>query len=451
MADDQGYGDVGYNGHPHLKTPVLDEMAANNLRFDRFYAAAPVCSPTRGSVLTGRHPNRFGCFSWGHDLRSAEVTLAEVLKDAGYLTGHFGKWHLGSLAVRSGVSPGIHGFYEWFSSPNFFENNPLMCHNGKVIKTEGEGSIVIVKAALEFIREAVEKERPFLTVIWFGSPHGPHQALDEDKQLYTAHSPELQNYWGEITAMDRAIGHLRKGLRTLGVAENTLVWYTSDNGAIGPGSTGGLRGRKGTLYEGGLRVPTIIEWPAMIKSPRRTDLACCSVDIYPTILDIVGRQAAIQPPLDGVSLRPLLSGSVENRARERPLGFWVYPERGVGVNSRAILEEMARAEAAAADEETRNLPTRALSGAGVRPPYPDDLRGHSVWLDNSWKLHRIPGGGQTLKFELYDLAADPREEKNLADSETARVESMKTQLEAWQKSVVRSLNGEDYRTAGAKP
>jgi arylsulfatase A-like enzyme len=110
MADDQGFGDVGYTGNPALKTPVLDEMAATALRCDRFYAAAPVCSPTRGSVLTGRHPNRFGCFKWGYPLRPEEVTLAEMLQQAGYDTGHFGKWHLGALDEGSPVSPGASGF-----------------------------------------------------------------------------------------------------------------------------------------------------------------------------------------------------------------------------------------------------------------------------------------------------------------------------------------------------
>jgi len=118
MADDQGWGDTGYNGHDRLKTPTLDEMAASCLRFDRFYSAAPVCSPTRGSVLTGRHPNRYGCFSWGYTLRPQEVTIAEVLKTAGYRTGHFGKWHLGPVRADSPVSPGNSGFDEWLSSPN---------------------------------------------------------------------------------------------------------------------------------------------------------------------------------------------------------------------------------------------------------------------------------------------------------------------------------------------
>jgi arylsulfatase A-like enzyme len=432
MADDQGYGDVAYNGNPHVKTPVFDAMAAANLRFDRFYSAAPVCSPTRGSVLTGRHPNRFACFSWGHNLRPEEVTLAEVLRSAGYATGHFGKWHLGSLADGSPNSPGTSGFSDWFSSPNFFENSPLMSKNGKVVKTEGEGSLVTVNAALDFIRAAAKESKPFLAVVWFGSPHGPHIAIDDDKKLYADHPPAMQNYWGEITAMDRAIGHLRKELRSLGVADNTLLWYTSDNGATGPGSTGGFRGKKATLYEGGLRVPGIIEWPAVIKSPRRTDLPACSVDIYPTILDLVGAKPNSQPPLDGISLRPLLMSSMDRR--EKPLGFWVHPSPGKGVNSHQILERIARGESL---DDAPSPPERYSE---------TELPGHSAWIDGDWKLHRIANRqGAAVRYELYDLAADPFETTDLAAKESARVTALQTPLTAWQKSVVRSLNREDYK------
>lgn len=272
MADDQGWGDMAYNGHPVLKTPNFDQMAASGLRFDRFYAAAPVCSPTRGSVLTGRHPNRFGCFTWGYSLRPQEVTIAEALKRAGYRTGHFGKWHLGSVREDSPVSPGYSGFDEWFSSPNFYENDPWMSHNGKAVQTKGEGSMVTVKAVLDFVRSAVEADEPFLALVWFGSPHRPHEALDEDLQLYRDQPKELRHFLGEITAMDRAVGYLREQLRELGIAEDTLLWYTSDNGALPEGSTGGLSGRKGNLREGGIRVPAILEWPARVPSPRATSV-----------------------------------------------------------------------------------------------------------------------------------------------------------------------------------
>jgi arylsulfatase A-like enzyme len=438
MADDQGFGDVAYNDNPHVKTPVLDEMAAKCLRLDRYYTAAPVCSPTRGSVLTGRHPNRYGCFSWGRSLRPEEVTLAEVLQGVGYATGHFGKWHLGSLAEGSQVSPGKSGFEEWFSSPNFFENSPLMCHNGKVVKTEGEGSRVIVDAALQFIRQATENKRPFLAVVWFGSPHGPHQALDEDRKLYAGHPEAMQNYWGEITAMDRAIGHLRNELRSLGIADNTLVWYTSDNGATTPGSTGGFRGRKATLYEGGLRVPAIIEWPAVVKNRRRSDLTCCSVDIFPTILELVGAKAMQQPPLDGISLAPLINGTLME-FRNKPLGFWVHPAGGVGVNSHQILQQMARNQAAGKTTDPE---------IDERPMYPEnEFPGHAAWLDGAWKLHRIARPNGNVQHELYDLGADPLETTNLSEKQPARLQKMQSQLAEWQLSVVRSLNGQDYSSA----
>ena len=222
MADDQGWGDMAYNGHPVVKTPVFDEMARTVWRLDRFYAGAPVCSPTRASVMTGRTPNRMGAFSWGYNLRPQEITVAEALKSAGFTTGHFGKWHLGSLRTDSPVSPGNSGFDDWFSSPNFFEVDPWMCDNGKAVKTTGEGSEVIVKRALEFIRKAKQSDKPFLAVVWFGSPHAPHVGTERDLALYADQSKKQQHFLAEITAMDRAMGQLRAGLREQGVANNTL-------------------------------------------------------------------------------------------------------------------------------------------------------------------------------------------------------------------------------------
>ncbi len=146
MADDQGWGDVGYQGHPVLKTPHLDAMAREGLRLDRFYAAAPVCSPTRGSVLTGRHPNRYGCFSWGHPLRVQEITIAEAMKKAGYVTGHFGKWHLGEVRADSPLCPGAKGFDRWLSTPNFYDLNPLMSDQGRVVRKQGDSSMIAAEA-----------------------------------------------------------------------------------------------------------------------------------------------------------------------------------------------------------------------------------------------------------------------------------------------------------------
>jgi arylsulfatase A-like enzyme len=443
MADDQGWGDVAYNGHPVLKTSVLDEMAATALRLDRFYAAHPVCSPTRGSVLTGRNPNRFACFSWGHTLRPQEVTLAEVLKDAGYATGHFGKWHLGTVRADDPVSPGNSGFDEWVSSPNFFENDPLLSHRGKVVETHGESSEVTVRAALEFIRTQAQARRPFLAVVWFGNPHLPHVATEELRALYPDSTPPEQNYYGEITGIDRAMGLLRTELRNLGVAGNTLLWYTSDNGQQGRtvGSSGGLRGAKASVWEGGLRVPGLIEWPARIRAPRRSDVPAQTSDIYPTLLQLAGAKADHQPPLDGISLVPLIDGTMTERTR--PMGFWVYQARGLALQSRSELEQQRDEQTGAAPP----TPARPLTPEArlERPFSPDDRPGHATWIDGDWKLHRIPGRGDGgFRYELYNLKEDAPETTDVAAAHADRVVKMQRDLEDWQRSVVQSLNGADY-------
>ncbi len=327
MADDQGLGDMGYTGHPRIQTPTFDAMSREGLRFDRFYAAAPVCSPTRGSVMTGRHPNRFGCFRWGHTLRPQEITVAEALRSAGYRTGHFGKWHLGSAVARSPVSPGNSGFARWLSAPNFYDNDPILSRDGTAVALEGESSMIAAEAAMEFVREAVGKQEPFLAVVWFGSPHRPHEAADEDREPYRDLPEKLQHFYGEVTGMDRAVGLLRDGLSDLGVRDDTLFWYCSDNGALPDvGSTAGLRGRKGDVYEGGLRVPAIVEWPARIPEPRTTDVVATTSDIYPTLLDLLGIEIPGQPDLDGVSLRGVIEGTSEDRGA--PGGLLELPGRG---------------------------------------------------------------------------------------------------------------------------
>lgn len=441
MADDQGWGDMAYNGHAALKTPVFDEMARSGLRFDRFYAAAPVCSPTRGSVMTGRTPNRFGCFQWGYTLRPEEVTVAEALRGAGYATGHFGKWHLGSMRADSPVSPGQSGFEQWLSSPNFFEIDPWMSRNGKAERTKGEGSEVIVEAALEFIRKSLREGRPFLAVVWFGSPHAPHVGTEADLALYADQPKRQRAFLAEITAMDRAMGKLRQGLRDAGIAEKTLLWYCSDNGAIPQGSTGGLRGRKGQIWEGGLRVPGLLEWPAKIRRPRATGLPCCTVDIYPTLIELAGTRVARQTPLDGVSLAALLEGKMESRPR--PLGFWDYAIKGLPVKSSGLLEELAQEQAAGKVRPAAEA--EPIPAAQLRRDYPDQsFPGHSAWLDGDWKLHRIEAKDGSVRWELYDLAADRTESSDRLAAEPERASRMKAALTAWLRSVVASLNGKDY-------
>ncbi len=449
MADDQGWGDVGYHGHGRLKTPFLDEAATKGLRFDRFYAAAPVCSPTRASVLTGRHPNRMGCFKWGHWLRPQEITIAEALRDVGYQTGHFGKWHVGSVQRGSPVNPGASGFEEWLSAPNFFDNDPILSRQGQAVALRGESSQVTVDAALEFIESCVANDQKFLCVVWFGSPHSPHRALDEDRQQYAEQPSRLQHFYGEITAMDRAFGQLRTHLERLGVRNNTLLWYTSDNGALpNVGSAGPLRGHKGQLFDGGLLVPAFIEWPQRISRPRVCHMRCNSADIYPTLLELCQANPASQPTLDGISLVDVIKGDViqgdEMIVRPRAMGFWDYPARGISTPSDRWMRQLLTEQQAGQPPAD---PTRLrLQAADIKQQYPlDRFPGHAAWIDGAWKLHRIEDAtDQTVVHELYNLGNDPNESHNLAAQHPERIKNMESALLDWQTSVIASLNGADY-------
>ena len=444
MADDQGWGDTGYNGHPLLKTPVMDEMARTGLRFDRFYAAAAVCSPTRGSVMTGRHPNRFGCFAWGHTLRPQEITIAEALNKAGYTTGHFGKWHIGSVRADGAASPGNSGFDEWFSSPNFYENNPLFSHNGKVIETKGESSDVTAGLAMDWIGKVAKGKKPFLAVVWFGNPHSPHVAVDKFKNMYSDQPDGVAHFYGEITAMDAALGKMRSGLRKLGIADSTVLWYCSDNGSLPKGSSGGLRARKGSLYEGGIRVPAVLEWPSRVKANRITNINANTSDIYPTLLELAGvALPKNQPRLDGISLAPLLRG--EKQVRKQPMGFWTYHNRGFGRHARRMLEALRQEQLAG------NQQPAAAEGQIGHFHAADNLPGHSAWIEGDYKLHRIPVKKNATQFnyELYHLGNDPAEANNLLEEDESRLAKrfgrMKADLVTWQQSVINSLNGRDYR------
>jgi arylsulfatase A-like enzyme len=365
------------------------------------------------------------------------------LREAGYATGHFGKWHLGSTLAESPTSPGANGFDEWLSAPNFFEVNPWLSAKGTVQQHRGESSEIVVQAALRFAKAQQAAGRPFLAVVWFGSPHAPHVGTEADLALYADQPEKQQHFLAEITAMDRAMGRLRTGLRELQLADNTLLWYNSDNGAIGEGSTGGLRGRKAQIYEGGLRVPGLIEWPARIRSPRSSKVAAGTVDIYPTLLELAGVKPERQPPLDGQSLVPLIDGTMT--ARQRPLGFWEAGIAGFGVPSDRLLSFVAQRQQAGEpipeDHPSRGLAPAPLAWSEPAGRYP----GHSAWLDNGWKLHRIEGkGGGRVRFELYNLNEDDQENADLAQQETERSARMQRELEAWLQSVAASLRGEDY-------
>ena len=326
MADDQGWGQTGYNEHPVLKTPHLDEMASKGLRFDRFYAGGPVCSPTRATVLTGRTHDRTGVFDHGYALRKQEKTLPQAMKKAGYATGHFGKWHLNGLRgpgvpvlPKDPNGPEAFGFDHWLSVTNFFDLNPVMSRQGKFEDFKGDSSEIIVEEALEFIDKQAKANKPFFCVIWYGTPHSPWMALEKDLQEFDQLEGNSRAHYAELRAMDRSIGTLRAGLRKMNVEEDTLVWFTSDNGGlpkINPTTTGGLRDFKGSLYEGGIRVPAIIEWPKGINKFRSTKFPAGAVDIFPTIAEIAGLpDSSMQQPQDGQSLLQLMNKEIGPRKK----------------------------------------------------------------------------------------------------------------------------------------
>lgn len=449
MADDQGWGEMAYNGHPLVKTPNFDKAAASGLQFDNFYAAAPVCSPTRASVMTGRHPNRLGVFQWGYPMRPQETTIAEALKAAGYATGHFGKWHLGSVRRSSPANPGRNGFDHWVSAPNFYDNDPILSHRGTAVQESGESSMVAVDEALDWLDDVKQEDQPFLAVVWFGSPHSPHQAAEKDRAPYADQPKAMQHFLGEITGMDRAFGKLRDQLSEMGLRENTILWYCSDNGALpAVGSTGGYRGLKGSVYDGGLRVPAILEWPAVIDKHRVLKARCNTSDIYPTLLEVTGVEVPQQPPLDGVSLLPLIQGADGDRAE--PMGFWDFAIAGIKTPSAQWMKELLEAQ-----QNGDDLPPHKSSQLAAElpdPPYPtDSFPGHAAWIEENWKLHRIQNPQGKVRWELYDLASDPYEKTDLANERSQRVEEMKEPFQAWLTSVTESLNGNDYPQATGFP
>lgn len=466
MGDDHGWSETGYNGHAHLKTPVLDEMAATGLRLDNFYSAHPSCSPTRASVLTGRHPNRCGTFSPGWSIRPEEITVAQLLNDAGYYCGHFGKWHVGAVKESSPLNPKAMGFHEYVSHDNFYEMNPEMSRNGGSPEVlEGEGSEVTIVETLKFIDRAKEMGKPFLAVVWFGSPHEPYSGLEKDLALYDD-LPEayadrkvrltsmetgrptqrvlrdvLRERYAEITAMDRSIGHLRDHLKLTGLRDNTVLWYCGDNGS--PSSSGRvetpLRGQKATMYEGGIRVPGLIEWPARIRKARVSSMSSVTSDMLPTLCDLAGVDLPNRP-LDGVSIAPLLKGEMTRRP---PIYFWSYPS-GLVTNQEPqpkpwidplLQEGTTRLVKYMGDKRTRsfrNYHQPAITEA--------DYGGSRVMLDGDYKL--VVDGNEGI--ELFHLKTDRAEEKNLHSIKPDIVHRMQTTLRAWQDSVLRSLRASDY-------
>ena len=467
MSDDQGWGDAGYQGNPILKTPHLDTFAADAVRLDRFYAQAPVCSPTRGSCVTGRHPFRYG-IRWADigALPEHEVSLGRLLQGAGYRTGHFGKWHLGTLsrtvpdASRGGAQgsqyyapPWDRGFDVCFSTESRMptynpmvwgggrwqvasdpadastlrgasnqqgfkqimdrpvayderpETHPVDLWHGSYWRGEGrrvesalagDDSAVVVEEALEFIDGSVAADSPFLALVWFHTPHTPIAAGDQHRAPYHDHPIEAQHFYGSLTAMDEQVGRLRGELDRLGVLDDTILWFCSDNGPSyihDFNSAGGLRGKKATLWEGGIRVPGIFSWPKRVSGGRKVSAPMVTSDFVPTILKAAGVVDHDLPVFDGVDVMPLLSGD--------------RPERGVPI---PFLSPMRGADPAIAGDDDMQL----------------------ALIDDRYKISSMDDG---VTYELHDLIEDEAEEQDLAAEQPERLGTMRATLEQWRRQV----------------
>ena len=467
MGDDHGWDETGYNGHPHLKTPVLDEMAATGLRLDRFYSAHPTCSPTRGSVMTGRHPVRYGTFVPNCSMRPEEITVAHLLGKAGYRCGHFGKWHLGPVKASSPTSPGAMGFDEWLSHDNFFELHPTLSRNGAKPETfKGESSEIVIRETIDFLKKSQASKKPFFAVVWFGSPHEPYSGLESDLAIYDDLPKEyadkqfkltsnktgkptkrplrdiLRERYAEITAMDRSIGQLRDWLKQEGLRDNTVLWYCGDNGTPGDGIiTSPFRGKKGNMYEGGIRVPGVIEWPAKITKPSVSKMNSVTTDMLPTLCKLANAKLPARP-LDGIDLNPMIDGRMTERAK--PIGFWSFDGSADAKNKPYIAAELQRGTTPLV-KMMAGIHTRNFRNFHHPIITDDDYSGARVLLGNQYKLVVHGNRGQPSKTELFDVRSDPGETKNLANDLPKVVTAMQLQFKDWQHSVLKSLTGADYR------
>ncbi|MBM3784926.1 MAG: N-acetylgalactosamine-6-sulfatase [Acidobacteria bacterium] len=447
MGDDHGWNETGYNGHKYAKTPVLDEMAARGLRLDRFYSAHPNCSPTRGSIMTGRHPNRYGTFAPGWSIRPEEITIAQLLRGAGYATGHFGKWHLGPVKKESPVCPGAMGFDEWLSHDNFYEIDPWLARNGAAPEQiKGESSEIVVREALRFIGAA---KRPTFTVIWFGSPHAPYVAREPELSMYWDLQEPIRSRMAEITALDTAMGQLRAGLTKLGIRDNTLLWYCGDNGVPQDGIVDiPFRGAKGQVYEGGVRIPGLIEWPSRIRKGRATPVDAVTSDILPTLCDLTG-VAPPKRPLDGISLRPLIEGRMN--ARPKPIFFWEFSFNRPAVRSlKPYIDPPLQVGTTPTATQRDGKLTRDFLNYRFEAVSDADLAGPAAMVGPRHKLvvdGAVRRNQQGSTRELFALATDRREASDLSGSNGAQVEAMEKSLREWQRSVLRSLTGADYTSA----
>lgn len=409
LADDLGFQDVGCYDGP-VKTPNIDSLAAGGTRFTDFYSGCAVCSPSRASLLTGRHHIRAGVYSWIHDasqnshLLRREVTLAEVLKAQGYATAHIGKWHLGlPTEQRNKPTPDEHGFDHWFATWNNAEpshRNPRnFIRNGTPVgQQEGYSCQLVVDEAIRWL-DSQSREQPFFLNVWFHEPHAPIAAPPEIVTGYGKAKDKAAVYSGTIDNTDRAIGRLLKKLRAIAPAEDTLIIYASDNGSYRDDRTGGLRGRKGMNWDGGIRVPGIFHWPGKIAPGVVAQQPAGIVDIVPTVCGLLQIPKPDGVHLDGSDLTTILTGRQADFIRHQPL-FWHLQK------SRPIVA--------------------MRDGRYSLVAEPDYELSTSNMFQEAW-IPAIKSGGYR-NYQLFDLQIDPRQTSNIANENPELVSRLKQKL-----------------------
>ena len=440
LADDMGYGDLGCYGSPVIQSPRLDRLAGEGIRLTECYAASSNCSPSRAAILTGRHPYRVGMYDFARfkplQIPTSETTVAELLKGAGYDTLFAGKWHCsGDFYSGEQPYPGDHGFDHWLAHyGNFGEDPDGFLRNGDTLEPiEGWMSEIVVDEAMTWLDGRSPDSVPFFLCLWFSEPHTPVIAADEFKALYPEEltAPHLEaiskgggpqvarrsemddpaRYFGCVSMLDHHIGRLLDYLDSKGLSEDTLIVFTSDNGPehrnpYSFGSPGILRGAKGHMHEGGIRVPGIVRWPGKIEAGSESDTPINGTDWLTTFSSIAGVQTPQDRPIDGANVLPALIRD-ESIVREEPLFWWLWHARG---GYEAVLREGDYKLLA-------TLTPQQAPGAPADTKQPED-----------WSIMEFIRKADLSRFALYNLKEDPSETKDLARIEPVRLQELKRKM-----------------------
>ena len=342
LCDDLGYGDLRCYGNDELLTPNIDDFAKEGLRLTSCYSAHPNCSPSRTGLLTGRTPTRVGVHNWIPMLSPvhvpvSEITIATLLKNAGYDTALSGKWHLnGWFNLTGQPQPNDHGFQHWFATQNNClpnHKNPYnFVRNGIPLgPLKGYAADLVSKEAIYWLSEVRNPAKPFFLFVSYHEPHEPIATDPKYEKLYPSDDPSYKAHHGNITQMDAAFGELMKTVNKLGLRDDTLVFFTSDNGPAKTGfhpngSAGPLRDKKGYISEGGIRVPGILRWPGKIKPNTESDTPIIGTDVLPTFCEIAGIEPPQDRAIDGTSFLPMLEG--RRIVRKTPMYWHFYGASG---------------------------------------------------------------------------------------------------------------------------